>query len=101
MFAPEQFAASYSGPIKTARERTAKTKRPGLIRAVLFFFTRNCRRSCDVGNTGCGGGRARSFYQITTCLSPLRTMPSPALHWKALAKAGMFDGAPSARNMAG
>src|SRR5690606_33618777 len=42
-----------------------------------------------------------SDYQMTTCLSPARTIGAPALHWNAAAKVGRFDGAPMARNCAG
>lgn len=40
-------------------------------------------------------------HQIFTRLSSGRTIASPALHWNALAKLGMFDGAPMARNFIG
>ena len=46
-------------------------------------------------------GHGSRNYQIFTCLSPLRTMASPALQSNALANSGMFDGAPTARNFAG
>ena len=41
------------------------------------------------------------IYQIAIRFSPLRTMASPFLHWKAAAKASMFEGVPMARNLAG
>ncbi len=37
-------------------------------------------------------------YQIFTCLSVERTIGSVGLHWNAVAKTAMFDGAPIARN---
>ena len=45
--------------------------------------------------------RRPGAYQIFTCLAAARTIASPVLHWNALAKVGMFDGAPIARNFIG
>jgi len=46
-------------------------------------------------------GNEATDYQIFTCLSPERTIFAPGLHWNAVAKASMFDGAPIARSEAG
>src|SRR5690606_30691230 len=55
------------------------------------------------GNAGpsCAASPQGGNYQMTTCLSPVRTIGEPALHWNAAAKVGRFDGAPMARNCAG
>ena len=42
-----------------------------------------------------------SAYQITTWPSPWRTIGLPGSHLNAAAKAGRFEGAPTARNCAG
>src|SRR5207342_2722249 len=68
-----------------------------LLRRVSFTQIKNGPVSRAVGVAAAEAAN----YQITTFLSPPRTIVSPALHWKAVAKASMLDGAPIARSAAG
>ena len=96
-----------SSPTSPVRCASASNCRPHALSAGRrrTVGIRRCRQRRRAGRPVRGGARPgltlRGHHQITTCLSPSRTIGSPGLHENAAANAGRFDGAPIARKLAG